>query len=63
MEIEVELITSESSDVQSFTFEQLGVTQSEWELLTQEEQHDIIEKEVFDLPSQPYWMVDTFTID
>jgi hypothetical protein len=61
MKIEVQMAVSTSTETQTFTLEDLGITKLEWELLSEEEQHDIIENAVFDLPGQPYWMVDKIT--
>ena len=61
MKIEVQMAVSTSTETQTFTLEDLGITKLEWELLSEEEQHDIVENAVFDLPSQPYWMVDKIT--
>ena len=61
MKIEVQMAVSSSTETQTFTLEELGITKLEWELLSREEQHDIVETAVFDLPSQPYWMIDKFT--
>jgi len=60
MKISVELGVSENKGYQTFDLADLGFTELEWDLLSQSEQHDIIEKEVFDLHEQPYWMVNSF---
>ena len=60
MEISVNLGVSENSDTQTFTLEELGVDQLEWDLLSQDEKETVVENAVFELPSQPYWMVDSF---
>ena len=62
MEIKVNLGVSESTGFTTFDLEDLGITQLEWDLLSEEEKKDIIEEGVFDLPSQPYWMVDSFEV-
>ena len=63
MKIEVQMGVSMNTETQTFTLEELGITKLEWDLLSKEEQHDIVETAVFNLPSQPYWMVDKFTED
>ena len=60
MKISVKLGVSENNGNQTFSLDELGYTELEWELLSEQEKHDVIEKEVFDLSEQPYWMVDSF---
>jgi len=60
MKISVKLETSQNTDNHTFSLADLGIEQLEWDLLSSEEKKDIIQEAVFDLPSQPYWMVDSF---
>lgn len=60
MEIKVELGASQNTDSHTFTLDELGITQLQWKLLTDQEKNETIQKAVFDLPSQPFWMVDSF---
>ena len=60
MKISVKLGSSQESDNHTFSLEDLCIDQLEWDLLNDEEKNDIIQEAVFDLPSQPYWMVDSF---
>lgn len=58
--ITVQLGVSQNTDSHTFSLDELGTTQQEWDLLTEGEKNDMITKSVFDLPSQPFWMVDSF---
>ena len=60
MEISVNLGASEENGWHVFDLEDLGVTKLEWDLLSQDEKKTVVENAVFELPSQPYWMVDSF---
>jgi len=60
MKISVKLEVSECSGHRSFDLEDLSVTEQEWNEMSESEKHDTIEKTVFDLPEQPYWMVESF---
>lgn len=60
MKISVKLEVSENRGHHTFDLYDLGVTKEEWEQMSDSEKHDIVEKAVFDLPEQPYWMVDSF---
>lgn len=60
MKISVKLEVSEINGHHTFDLEDLGVTEQEWEQMSDSEKHAAVEKAVFDLPDQPYWMVDSF---
>lgn len=60
MKILVKLEVSESNGHHTFDLDDLGLTKEEWKQMSDSEKHDVVEKAVFDLPEQPYWMVDTF---
>jgi len=60
MKISVKLEVSESTGHRTFDLDDLGVTQEEWNEMSESEKHDAVEKAVFDLPEQPYWMVGSF---
>lgn len=60
MKISVKLGSSQYSDNYTFTLDDLGLEKLEWDLLSEEDKKEVIQKSVFNLPSQPYWMVDYF---
>ena len=60
MKISVKLEVSESNGHHTFDLDDLGVTEQEWNEMSESEKHDAVEKAVFDLPEQPYWMVGSF---
>lgn len=60
MKISVKLEASENNGYHKFDLDDLGVSEQEWNALSQQEKHSIVEKAVFDLPEQPYWMVGSF---
>lgn len=60
MEISVKLGSSQESENYTFSLDDLGLDKLEWDLLNDEEKKDVIQEAVFDLPSQPYWMVCSF---
>lgn len=60
MKISVKLDVSESKGHHTFDLEDLGVTEQEWNEMSESKKNNIVEKAVFDLPEQPYWMVDSF---
>ena len=43
-----------------FDLEELGLTESEWESMSAMEKKDFLQKEVNQLPEQPYWLVENF---
>jgi len=61
MTISVKLEVSENNGHHTFDLDDLDVTEQEWNEMSESEKHDIIERAVFDLPEQPYWMVGSFT--
>ena len=60
MKISVKLEVSESNGHHTFDLDDLGVTEQEWNEMSESEKNDAVEKAVFDLPEQPYWMVGSF---
>lgn len=60
LNISVKLEVSESNGHHTFDLDDLGVTKQEWDKMSESEKHDTVEKAVFDLPEQPYWMVGSF---
>jgi hypothetical protein len=60
MKISVKLVVSEETGHRTFDLDDLGVTKEEWDESDDKAKHDLIEQAVFDLPEQPYWMVDSF---
>lgn len=63
MKISVKLGVSEETGHRIFYLDDLGLTKEEWDEMNDKQRHDAIEQAVFDLPEQPYWMVDSFDAD
>ncbi len=61
MKVSVKLEASQNSSSHTFNLNELDVTQEDWEQMSDKEKHDTIEKAVFGLPEQPFWMVDSYT--
>ena len=61
MKISVKLEVSESKSYCTFSLDDLNLTQSEWDEMSEQGRHEAVEKAVFSLPEQPYWMVESFT--
>lgn len=60
MKISVKLEVSENSKHHTFDLDDLDLIKEQWETMSDSQKQDAIEKAVFDLPDQPYWMVDSF---
>ena len=60
MKISVKLGASETTGNETFDLEDLGLTQEEWDLMSESEKNIVIENAVFEQNDQPYWMVDSF---
>jgi len=60
MKIKITLEASETNTSRSVDIEDLGFTESEWELLHSEQKKEAIESYVMELSEQPYWMLDNF---
>jgi hypothetical protein len=60
MTIEVIMEVSETSGVHTFTLEDLGLTENEWNNLNEEQKRDKVQMAIFELPDQPYWMLESF---
>lgn len=61
MKISVRLEVSQNTNHVSFDLSNFGLSESEWEELSDKEKHELIESAVFDLPEQPYWVLDSFS--
>jgi hypothetical protein len=59
--IQARLEVSENNSYRVFTLEDLNVTETEWNNLSESEKSGLVEKAVFDLPEQPYWCLDSFS--
>ena len=62
MKIQVKLGASETTGNETFDLDDLGLTQTEWDLMSESEKHEVIKGVVFAQHSQPYWMVDSFEV-
>lgn len=60
MKISVHVGVSQVSNHYTFTLEELGLTQQEWENLSDYEKGALVEERVNDLPEQPYWVVNSY---
>jgi len=60
MKIQITLEASETNTSRSVDIEDLGFTESEWELLPESEKKASIESYVMGLSEQPYWVLDSF---
>ena len=60
MKISVKLGVSQNLDYRTFDLDDLGVTEQDWNEMTELEKEEFLQKEVFGLPDQPYWMVESF---
>ncbi len=61
MRVSVILEASESSGFREFDLEQLGLTEEQWGEMSDLDKQAAIQEAVFDLPEQPYWVVDSFS--
>ena len=62
MKISVKLGASETTGNETFDLEDLGLTQEEWDLMSESEKHKVIKEVVFAQNNQPYWVVDSFEV-
>jgi len=60
MKVKINLEASETQYKRTIDIEDLGFTESQWELLSQKEKQTAIESYVMELSEQPYWMLDSF---
>lgn len=60
MKISVKLEVSENTGHKTFDLDDLDITEQKWNEMSDSEKRSLIETAVFDLPEQPYWMVDSF---
>lgn len=60
MKISVEMGVSESHNQESFDLIDLGYNETEWEELSETKKNEVIQNEVNNLPSQPFWVVESF---
>lgn len=56
----VNLEVSQNQDFRTFDLDDLGVSEQDWNEMSESEKNVVIQNAVFDLPEQPYWMVDSF---
>ena len=63
MKIKVKVETNQDNDYFTFDLDDIGMSEKEWNKLSNEEKHEKLDELVGDLPEQPYWMVDTFSED
>ncbi len=62
MKIRVSLDVSEFQHRRTFTLEDLGVTQKEWDETDESGRQELIEKAVDEDVNPPYWVINTFDI-
>lgn len=60
MQIKVFMDVSEFSDSAKFDFEDLNLTEEQWNGLGDEEKKEALQKAIDDLPTQPYWVLTKF---
>lgn len=58
--IHVKLGASQDNESITVELDDLGVTQIEWDSYNKQERHEVLKEFVFDMNSQPYWMIDNF---
>lgn len=61
MKIKAKLEVSENTRSVTFDFDDLGVTQQEWDELNDYAKEQLVKEAVFGLNDQPYWCLDRFT--
>jgi hypothetical protein len=60
MKIKVELTPNTTTNTITVTLEDLGLTQEQWDEMDEGQKEETLNNHLFDLPEQPYWMVDKF---
>ena len=63
MKISVTLGSSQDTGHHNFNLEDLGVTEEEWNEMSESKKKDLIQSAVNDLHDQPYWVADSFLED
>jgi len=61
MKISVTLGASQDTGHQNFDLEDFGVTEQEWNEMSESKKKDLIQSAVNDLHDQPYWIADSFS--
>jgi hypothetical protein len=61
MKISVTLGASQDTSHHKFSLDDLGVTEQEWNEMSESEKKDLIQNAVNDLHDQPYWITDSFS--
>lgn len=60
MKILLTLGASETTTVKSLTTDDIGITDEEWLLMDNLQKEEALQAYVYDLPEQPYWVLDNF---
>lgn len=60
MKIRVKTEVSQTRDITDIDFEDLGLTEEEWNSLNNDEKTEKLQDFVDESPNQPYWIVETF---
>lgn len=60
MKIYAKLEASENTNNATFDLEDLGLSQYEWEQMTEAERQEAVKGAVYDLNDQPYWTLGSF---
>lgn len=60
MKISVKIEASETNGGYTFSLDDLGVTKDEWDSLSDDEKHEVVQTGVFDMQWQPYWSLVSF---
>lgn len=63
MNIQVKLEISESERYLSLQPDDFGLTEDEWEALSNSERHGKVQEYVEELPEMPYWVIDRLTTE
>lgn len=60
MRIHARMSANQTYDTQYFELEELGFTEEQWLAMSATEQENAVKEAIYNLPEQPYWMLDTF---
>lgn len=60
MYLSVRLSVSEDTKHKKIELEDLGITEDEWNVLSEEERNEKLNDYIGDEPEQPYWVVDRY---
>jgi hypothetical protein len=61
--ISVKLAVSQNTNHITLDYDDLGLTEEEYDNLSEAEKHSLIQDFVHTIPDQPYWFVDKITED